>query len=156
MNKLLRQSAKEFFQLRLFTACALLLIFSGALGQTVTTPTVTAVTTTTATLGGNVTAGPLTHRGTRWNTTSPVGTSNQLEEVSVATGVFTQARTGLPAASIIFFTAYARDGATTPVATSEASFFTEPVQLTGGQFTVAATSDVAITLNFPGVCGREV
>jgi hypothetical protein len=114
---------------------------------TVDTPTISAVGTTTATLGGNVT-GTLTNRGTRWSATSPVGTSNQLEEASTTAGAFTQARTGLPAASRIFFVAYARDGAMEGAAT-ETTFFTEPVQLTGGQLTTLATSVSAITLTFP-------
>jgi hypothetical protein len=129
----------------------LLAIFSiaevHAQAPTVNTPTVTSITTTGATLGGTV-AGTLTHRGTRWSTTSPVGTSNELEEASTTAGAFTQARTGLPSATRIFFVAYARNNS--DVGTSaETTFFTEPLQLTAGQFTATAISETAIDLTFP-------
>jgi hypothetical protein len=114
---------------------------------TVNAPTVSAITTTTATLGGTV-AGTLTHRGTRWSTTSPVGTSNELEEASTTAGAFTQAITGLPAAAKVFFVAYARNGVDAGTA-AETTFFTEPTQLTGGQLTATATSNTAINLTFP-------
>lgn len=137
--------------LRLQTIAVLAFVFFGyeALSQapTVTLPTVTSVGTTTATLGGTVT-GTLTNRGTRWNTSSPVGTSNQLDEVTATQGAFTQNRTGLPAASKIFFVAYGKNGVPENT-TSETTFFTEPVQLTAGQVTVDATSSSDITINFP-------
>lgn len=119
----------------------------------VTLPTVTTVTPTGATLGGSVT-GTLTHRGTRWSTTSPVGTSNELEEVSVTTGAFTQARTSLPVASRIFFVAYARNNLDVGT-TTEITFFTEPIQLTGGDFSVTATSEATILLTFPAADSWE-
>ncbi len=134
-----------------FWFLSLSLSFIGTLGlsqaPTVDTPTVTAVGTTTATLGGNVT-GTLTHRGTRWHTASPVGTNNQLEEASTTAGAFTQPRTGLPPATKLFFVAYARNAAP-EATTAETTFFTEPVQLTGGQFTASASAPDAITLTFP-------
>ncbi len=136
-----------------------ILLFQGlsyplaAQAPTVTTPSVTAITPTGATLGGTVT-GTLTHRGTRWSTTSPVGTSNELEEASAATGAFTQARTGLPSASRIFFVAYARNNADEG-ATAETTFFTEPSQLTGGEFTVTATGETTIMLTFPAADSWE-
>jgi len=121
------------------------LVFAQA--PTVNTPTVTAITTTDATLGGTVT-GTLTHRGTRWSATSPVGTLNEQEEASATAGAFTQARTALPSAARIFFVAYARNNA--DVGTSaETTFFTEPLQLTAGQFTANASSESAIDLTFP-------
>jgi hypothetical protein len=114
---------------------------------TVNAPTVTGITTTGATLGGTVT-GTLTHRGSRWSTTSPVGTSNELEEASTTAGAFTQARTGLPSAARIFFVAYARNNSDVGT-TAETTFFTEPLQLTAGQFTAVAPSETAIDLTFP-------
>lgn len=114
---------------------------------TVTTPTVSGITTTDATLGGTVT-GTLTHRGTRWSTTSPVGTSNELEEASATAGAFTQARTSLPSAARIFFVAYARNNADAGT-TSETVFVTEPLQLSGGQLTVTANGSTTIDLTFP-------
>jgi hypothetical protein len=144
ISKYLHGSAKFFGLSILLLTVTITMGFSQ---PTVDTPTISAVGTTTATLGGNVT-GTLTNRGTRWSATSPVGTSNQLEEASTTAGAFTQARTGLPAASRIFFVAYARDGAMEGAAT-ETTFFTEPIQLTGGQFTASATAPDAITLAFP-------
>lgn len=139
----------HFFSVRIVIPMIFLLSSQSLWGQapTVNAPTVSAVTTTTATLGGTVT-GALTHRGTRWSTTSPVGTSNELEEASTTAGAFTQARTGLIAGAKIFFVAYARNGVDAGTAT-ETSFFTEPTQLTGGQLTATATSSTAINLTFP-------
>ncbi len=136
---------------RIQTIVILVFVFFGfdALSQapTVTLPTVSGVGSTTATLGGTVT-GTLTDRGTRWNTSTPVGTSNQLIEASATTGAFTQARTGLPAASKVYFLAFALNGVDEGVS-PESSFFTEPNQLTSGQFAVAATNASTITLTFP-------
>ncbi len=114
---------------------------------TVNTPTVTGITTTDATLGGTVT-GTLTHRGTRWSTTSPVGTSNELEEASTTAGAFTQARTTLPSAARVFFVAYARNNADAGTS-AETVFVTEPLQLTGGQLTATANGSTTINLTFP-------
>ncbi len=152
--------SKKNYLSRLFNAkgyLPLLLLLSslGAIGQApvVSTPTVSGVSTTTATLGGTVT-GTLTHRGTRWHTSSPVGTNNQLEEASTTAEPFTQPRAGFPAATKIFFLAYARNGAPEGIST-EASFFTEPTQLTGGQLTATATSSTAINLTFPAADSWE-
>ncbi|MBX2963617.1 MAG: T9SS type A sorting domain-containing protein [Cyclobacteriaceae bacterium] len=124
-----------------------------AQAPSVTLPTVSSVTPTGATLGGTVT-GTLTHRGTRWSTTTPIGTSNELEEVSTTAETFTQVRSGLPAASRIFFAAYARNG-TDVGTTSETTFYTEPSQLTGGQLTVSATGETTIMLGFPSINSWE-
>lgn len=124
IKKYSRWSAKFWGLTILLLAVTITMGFSQ---PTVDTPTISGIGTTTATLGGNVT-GTLTNRGTRWSTTSPVGTLNQLEEASTTAGAFTQARTGLPAASKIFFVAYARDGLPEGE-TIETTFYTEPVQL---------------------------
>ncbi|MDL5050933.1 hypothetical protein QQ054_33580, partial [Oscillatoria amoena NRMC-F 0135] len=124
-----------------------------AQAPTVSLPTVTTVTPISATLGGTV-SGTLTHRGTRWSTTSPVGTSNELEEASATTGAFTQARTSLPSASRIFFVAYARNNADVGTS-SEATFFTEPAQLSGGDLSVSATGETTILLTFPAADSWE-
>jgi hypothetical protein len=141
-------SKNEFFRISVLIFLILVCINkTNAQAPAVNAPTVTSISTTSATLGGTVT-GTLTHRGTRWSTTSPVGTSNELEVASTTAGAFTQARTGLPAGAKVFFVAYARNNADAG-ATSESSFFTEPTQLTGGQFTANATSSSAINLTFP-------
>ena len=144
IKKYSRWSAKFWGLTILLLAVTITMGFSQ---PTVDTPTISGIGTTTATLGGNVT-GTLTNRGTRWSTTSPVGTLNQLEEASTTAGAFTQARTGLPAASKIFFVAYARDGLPEGE-TIETTFYTEPVQLGGGAFSANATAPDAVTLTFP-------
>lgn len=143
------------FSLRGYLPLLLLLSSLGAIGQApvVSAPTVSGVSTTTATLGGTVT-GTLTHRGTRWSTTSPVDDTDELEEASTTAGAFTQARTGLPAGAKIFFLAYARNNADEGTS-SESSFFTEPTQLTGGQLTASATSSTTINLTFPAADSWE-
>jgi len=141
---------------RVFVALgSLFFVATAAFAQApaVTAPTVTSISPTGATLGGTVT-GTLTHRGTRWNTSSPVGTSNQLEEASASAGAFTQPRTGMPAASRIFFVAFARNNADEGVST-ESSFFTEPNQLTPGEFSVAANNETSIVLTFPAADSWE-
>lgn len=75
---------------------------------TVDTPTKADVTATTATLGGTVSndgGAPVTDRGTVWGT-SANPTGNSLSEGS-GTGVFSHARTGLPADTLIYYRAYA-------------------------------------------------
>jgi len=75
----------------------------------VTSPTSANVTNTTATLGANITSNggsALTARGTCWDTT-PSPTTNCLAEGGTSTGVFTQARTGLPQGTMIYYRGYA-------------------------------------------------
>ncbi|QQR64991.1 hypothetical protein IPH92_00195 [Candidatus Kaiserbacteria bacterium] len=83
--------------------------FVSSTTPTLTTPTVTAVSFTTATFGANITSdggAPLSARGTCWGTSaSPV--TNCLAEGGTGTGVFTQARTGLPQGTLIYARAYA-------------------------------------------------
>ena len=72
---------------------------------TLTTPTVTSIGTTSATLGANVTANggaTLTSRGTVWGTTA-APTGNSLAEGGTATGTFTHSRTGLTANTAYVF-----------------------------------------------------
>ena len=82
---------------------------------TVASPTSTSITTTTATLGGNITAGsPITERGIVYSLTSvnnnpAIGGSGVTKVVAsgTATGVFTAAISGLTAGSGYSFKAYA-------------------------------------------------
>jgi hypothetical protein len=97
---------------------------------TVTSPTVTAVTTNTATLGANVTSlgfpAAISERGTCWGTT-PAPTTNCVAEGGTTTGVFTQARTGFAAGTTYYYrgyatnatgTAYSADGTFTTISTA--------------------------------------
>jgi hypothetical protein len=144
---------KNFYKSNLFVLCLIVSSNLWAQAPTLSAPTATSISTTTATLGGTV-SGTLTNRGTRWSTTSPVGTSNELDEATTTAGPFTQARIGLPAATKIFYLAYAKNGVQEGT-TSESSFFTEPTQLTAGQVTVNSTNDLEITLSFPAADSWE-
>jgi hypothetical protein len=75
----------------------------------VTTPTVTAITPNSATLGANVTAqgdSTITVRGTCWDIT-PNPTANCVAEGGTTTGIFTHSRTGLPIGTLIYYRGYA-------------------------------------------------
>lgn len=77
---------------------------------TVTTPTVTNITTTAATLGANVTLlgvpAVISARGTCWGTSAnPV--TNCVAEGGTSTGVFTQNRTGFLPSTLYYFRGYA-------------------------------------------------
>lgn len=96
----------------------------------VTIPTATSITTTTATLGGNITSigcSTLAFRGIEWSTTSGFanGTGTQVSASgSFGTGVFTQAVTGFPAITTIYYKAFATNNTAT-VYSAEASFATQ-------------------------------
>lgn len=77
---------------------------------TVTTPTVSAITNTTATLGATVTSlgvpASISARGTCWGTT-PSPTTNCTAEGGTTLGTFTQARTGFAIATTYYYRGYA-------------------------------------------------
>jgi hypothetical protein len=76
---------------------------------TVTSPTFTGVTDTTATLGGTVSSdgsATVTARGVEWGT-SPGSYPNQVPAAVGGTGTFTVPVTGLPGSTQIYFRAYA-------------------------------------------------
>lgn len=80
---------------------------------TVTSPTFTSVTDTTATLGGNVTdpgTPTVTDRGVEWGTTPGGPWPNSVALGTGGAGIFTVAVTGLPSASTIYFRAWADNG----------------------------------------------
>ncbi|MEK7195805.1 MAG: glycine-rich domain-containing protein, partial [Patescibacteria group bacterium] len=76
---------------------------------TVTSPTATSITPTGVTLGANVTSNggiTLTAKGTCWATTA-TPTTNCTAEGGTTTGVFTQARSGMPPGTLIYYRGYA-------------------------------------------------
>lgn len=94
---------------------------------TVTNPTVTAITTNSATLGAEVTNDgnqSLTARGTVWGT-SATPTSNSLAEGGTTVGVFTQARTGFTPNTTYTYRGFATNSIGTSYST-DASFTTLP------------------------------
>jgi Tfp pilus assembly protein PilV len=103
---------------------------------TVTTPTVASITTTSATLGANVTSAgspsPITARGTCWGTSAnPV--TNCTAEGGLTTGVFTQSRTGLTSGTLYYYRGYATNSTGTGYSAD-------------GTFTTTASCSVASAL----------
>ncbi len=121
---------------------------------TVTTPTVSGIAETQATLGGTVTSNgsnTLTERGTVWKTSAGVTIAdNKLAEGGTGVSAFTHNRTGLPAGTQIFYAAYATS-VTGTVLSSESSFFTySPFpDAQPGPITATAVSSSQINLSFP-------
>lgn len=129
---------------------------------TVTTPTLSSLTNTTATLGANLTSGAnITARGTCWNTTpSPV--ANCVAEGATSTGAFTQSRTGLPQGAFIYFrgyatnatgTAYSSDSSTTTLTTPSLTTPTiSSVTNTTATFGASITFDGGSVITARGTC----
>jgi hypothetical protein len=95
---------------------------------TVTTPTLISITTSTATLGGNITSnggGTITAEGITWGiSANPRG--NAVVSSSTSTGVFTVPVTGLPSGTQIYFDAYATNSAGTTYS-SDGTFTTAAI-----------------------------
>ncbi len=82
---------------------------------TVTSPTAASITNTSATLGATITAdggASITSRGICWGT-SPAPAVNCVAEGTASMGTFTQAITGLPAGTLIYYRGYAINSAGT-------------------------------------------
>jgi len=118
----------------------------------ITSPTVTAISSNSARLGGNITndgGSNIIERGTVWKTTAGVViTDNKLAEGGITTGVYSHVRTSLPIATQIFFRAYATNSYGT-VLSAESSFYTlsnEPtVQATNVSFSNVDSDVFTIT-----------
>jgi hypothetical protein len=121
---------------------------------TVTTPTVSGIAETQATLGGTVTSNggnTLTERGTVWKTSAGVTISdNKVAEGGTGVTAFTHNRTGLPSGTQIFYAAYATSAAGTSLS-PESSFFTYSTfpDAQPGPITATAVSSSQINLSFP-------
>lgn len=123
---------------------------------TLTSPTASAITNTTATLGANVTSnggGTLTARGTCWGTTA-APTANCVAEGGTATGVFTQARTGLTAGTLLYYRGYATNSAGTAYS-PDGSFYTEPTTQASA-VTFSGVTTTAMTVNWTRGSGSGV
>jgi hypothetical protein len=115
---------------------------------TVTAQTATSIGNITATLGATVSNGgdsSITARGTVWGL-SANQTSNALAEGGTITGIFSQARTNLPAGTKIYYRGYATNSAGTGYS-PDGSFYTEPsTQASGVSFSSVGPS--AMTVNW--------
>jgi hypothetical protein len=92
---------------------------------TVDTPTVTSITTTSAILGGTVSGdggGTVTERGIVWHTSSPPEAGGTIDPNGSGLGTFAEVVGGLPTGTLVYFRAYAINGAGT--AYSSISSFT--------------------------------
>ncbi|RII26153.1 MAG: hypothetical protein CXR31_10620 [Geobacter sp.] len=122
---------------------------------TLTSPTATSIADTTATLGANVTSdggAAITARGTVWDTAA-APTVNQLA-TSGTTGVFTQARTGLPAGTKVYYRGYATNSAGTSYS-PDGSFYTEPSTQASG-LTFTGVGPTGMTVNWTRGSGDGV
>jgi hypothetical protein len=126
---------------------------SAPLAPIIIEPTVTAITATSALLGGNITSNggsPILERGTVWSTSAPVSISDhKLAEGGTSIGVFAHTRTSLPPNTLIYYAAYAINsvGATL---TDESSFTTllgEPTNH-ASNFTAVSPTYSSITVTW--------
>ncbi len=110
-----------------------------------TSPTATGVGQTTATLGATVTSdggATLTARGTVWGTAASP-TENALAEGGTVAGVYSHARSGLPAGTLIYYRGYAVNSVGTGYS-PDGSFWTIPPAPTAQAATgIAATGFTA-------------
>ena len=145
--------------LQLFIGIILLQLSFDARSACTTPPSIssathTNITSTTATLGGDVTGDgsrscTISEIGVQWSTTSGSGYID-IPDAGTSTGVFTVAVTGLPAGTRIYYRAYATNEFGTGY-TTERSFYTlatEPAQH-AASLTATALNANEIQLQFP-------
>ena len=120
---------------------------AGTAVPTLSSPTVSAIDLTTATLGATLdTDGgdTILERGTVWGTSaSPTG--NVLAEGGTALGAFTHGRTGLPSGTQIFFRGYA-DNNSGRGYSPDGSFYSEPTQ--ASLVTFSSVQSTSLTVNW--------
>ncbi len=127
---------------------------------TVNTPTSSAITTTTATLGGNIASigcGNATVRGVEWSTS--IGFANGSGTQVTSSGSFgavpfTEAVTGLPAGTTVYYHAFATNSGGTSYS-AEASFTTLKAEPTNfpTAFACGTTTTTAIPLSWAAATG---
>ncbi|WP_406843731.1 T9SS type A sorting domain-containing protein [Flavobacterium soyae] len=116
---------------------------NGAVAPTVTSTAASAVKSVSATLGGNVTADggdASIERGIVWATTANPTTANNKVQIGTGTGTFSNAVTGLPAATTIHFRAYAINSGGT-------SYGNDLTFTTGAALTAPALSKTDVSCN---------
>ncbi len=120
---------------------------------TVTTAGVSAVTLTTATAGGNVTAdggAEVTSRGVCWNTSENPTIANNKTSDGTGTGSFTSSLTGLSPGTPYYVRAYATNAAGTTYGNQQ-SFTTSPVLLA-----TVTTAGISTYNDITAVSGGEI
>ncbi len=139
---------------QLVVTTVIFLLGGRALAQpAMSSPTVTNITNTSATLGGTIAGSGITARGTAWKISSPVvAIDNQLAEGGTTAGTYSHSRTSLPAATQIFFVAFGTDAVGTAIS-AESSFFTlsNPANGQPATFSSAAISNSQINLTWTSV-----
>lgn len=106
---------------------------AAATAPTITSPTVSSISTTSATLGATVSSdggATLTERGTVWGTTA-TPTGNSLAEGGTSVAAFTHSRTGLTANTAYTYRGYATNTAGTGYS-ADGTFTTLPLEPTVG------------------------
>ncbi|MEI7897529.1 MAG: T9SS type A sorting domain-containing protein [bacterium] len=125
---------------------------AAAVAPSVSLPTATTITNTTAILGGTITAdggSVITERGTVWKTTPGVViTDNKLAEGGTTVAAFSHLRTSLAPKTLVYYKAYATNAVGTSL-TTEASFYTlanEPTtHVTGFAAASGGTTSIILT-----------
>jgi hypothetical protein len=127
---------------------------------TISSPTVSSISSTGATLGANVTAnggggGCNASYGVRYSTTTPVGTSNETAVGSTTSAsVYSTPVTSLTPGTRYYYVGYSTntDGTVTTADNGTVFFYTlsaAPSQVGGGAFTSTVFSPTQIDLDFP-------
>jgi hypothetical protein len=119
---------------------------TGATAPTVSIPTVTAIDTTSATLGATVDSNggaAVTDRGNAWDTAPDPNTSDNQASQGSGTGLFTHVVSTLPAGTLIYYKGYAINSEGTGYS-AEDSFYTEPTVASGISFTNIADNSFRV------------
>ena len=131
---------------------------TGGTAPVIISPTATGMTNNSAILGGNITfngGSAITERGTVWKTSPGVAiTDNKLAEGGTTVGVFTHTRNSLPAATHIYYAAYATNTFGTTL-TSESSFYSLTAEPTNHAtaFAAGTTTTTSILLAWTDATG---
>ncbi len=130
---------------------------AAAVVPTLTSPTVTSIGQTNATLGANITddgGDSLDERGTVYDTSAnPV--INGLAEGGTGTGVFSHERTGLSQGTKYYYRGYAVNGAGTGYS-PDGSFYTEPGQASDIIFSLVGADTMRISWSAGPDCDGSI
>ena len=131
---------------------------TGANAPLVISPTAASITSNSAVLGGDISydgGSPITERGTVWSLITPVTIAdNKLVEGGTSVAVFTQLRSPLPSATLIYYAAYAKNdiGTTLSAESSFTTFAPEPTNHASA-FTAGTVTTTSIPLAWTDATG---